>query len=1352
MRAYPNRFTFAHDTVVGEYVSFLAVRRVDDPLTSVVNGTVGNDTLVGSVGDDILNGFDGDDILEGRAGADVLNGGNGIDTVTYANAESFVRVFISGGGNPFGESVGDTYTSIENIIGSNFSDYLSGNGQNNRIYGGNGDDALYGFGGLGSTSYLYGGNGIDTLLGSLGADVMDGGEGENTVSYYLSAEGVTISLIDPSANTGWAAGDTYVNIQDVIGTNANDLIYGNNDFINQLQGQDGDDILYGVGSAYTVLIGGAGADQLHAGTGGNLIDYETATAGVTASMANPEINTGDAAGDTYFGLYGHDLAGSPYDDVLYGDDGNNNIIGDPELVVYIRSGVDRLYGNGGDDTLDGGPNGDVLDGGTGFDAAAYQISLSGVHAYLGSPGSNMGDAAGDTYVSIEALIGSNFNDVLGGDASNNSLFSYAGNDELRGEDGDDLLVGGEGADRLVGGAGTDLAVYSESTIGLNINMSSPQFSTGVALGDTYVEVEGIFGTNFADQISGNDFANILRGESGNDILGGAGGNDTLIGGAGADQMDGGAGYNIASYATADAGVRASLSNPDVNAGEAVGDTYSNIQQINGSGFADVLTGLNANGSTLRGLGGNDILYATAFGTQLNGDDGDDMLNGGFGDDVLLGGAGGDQIHGGGGTDLVSYVTSTSGVALALISGGFGGDAAGDTFSNVENVAGTHFNDTITGNGMANRLLGLSGADTLNGGDGDDLLEGGAAADILNGGAGYDYATYLEAPSGVNVSLVGGPEAGDASGDQFVSIEGVLGSAFDDRITGDSTSNTIQGFSGNDVLDGGAATDLLVGGDGDDTIIGGLGNDSLFGGSGADTFLFRSVSESFESATVASDMIEDFQTGADKIDISGFQPSSVAITQQNGLTYVVAQSASGPFTVRVNGVVAASDIVLTATGQQINGTLGSDTLIGTEGADVIVGGLGADSLTGLGGADTFRYLTIDDSTSQTLDIIQDFQTGVDRIDITALNSLSYSLIRYNGDSYMFAVTPNGFQFYTAAFGVVNGSDILFTNNHGVYMIGSEQGETLIGSANNDPIQGDGGDDILIGGVGGDAISGGAGADRFVYRSSAESVADGGRYDNLYDFETGVDAIDMTALDTSSISVIRSGGSSFVFANTPGGAFQIIAAGRDINGGDFTYGSSHGIYLVGSSGADLLRGSVKGDSFQAGDGNDLLIGGLGGDYMAGEGGADIYQYLSAAESGIGDSDRIGTFQTGVDRIDLSAVRTGGSDFFNIIYSDGGSFIFVDLGGNGANDMLIQATSIINASDVIWNSPGSALVAAARDDSAEFIAFDENVIGLPGQARAFESGSPITSIRWDEVLAPMHHNPIVSTGDIHHQDWFV
>jgi len=127
--------------------------------------------------------------------------------------------------------------------------------------------------------------------------------------------------------------------------------------------------------------------------------------------------------------------------------------------------------------------------------------------------------------------------------------------------------------------------YNDSTIGLTVSLANPGLNTGVAAGDTYANIEALGGTNFADT---------LFGDGGNNTLSGIDGDDTLIGGAGGDFLIGGNGVDVASYATAAAGVTASLFNPGSNTGDAAGDFYSSIERLTGSNFDDTLTGDNAN--------------------------------------------------------------------------------------------------------------------------------------------------------------------------------------------------------------------------------------------------------------------------------------------------------------------------------------------------------------------------------------------------------------------------------------------------------------------------------------------------------------------------------------------------------------------------------------------------------------------------------------------------------------------------------------------------------------------------------------------------------------------------------------
>src|ERR1051325_2796432 len=308
-------------------------------------------TINGSPGNDNLTGTAGDDILIGGAGADHLDGGAGEDAASYINSAIGLNIFLANdapaASAATGEAAGDTYHSIEDVIGSNFGDFIAGDNGDNKLYGMGGDDSMYGWAG---TNFFFGGDGIDNLVGGPGIDIMDGGPGEDMISYQLSPSGVTVSMLAPSINTGEAAGDRYINMENLTGSEHDDILWADNHAGVQLIGLGGNDELHG-GAAFTTFIPGAGADKIFGGAGGGIIDYEIATAGVVASLANPSVNTGDAAGDQYFGPV-HDLAGSAFVDTLIGDGNNNNMLG--------LSGNDTMMAGAGNDTLTGGAGGRPL--------------------------------------------------------------------------------------------------------------------------------------------------------------------------------------------------------------------------------------------------------------------------------------------------------------------------------------------------------------------------------------------------------------------------------------------------------------------------------------------------------------------------------------------------------------------------------------------------------------------------------------------------------------------------------------------------------------------------------------------------------------------------------------------------------------------------------------------------------------------------------------------------------------------------------------------------------------------------------------------------------------------------------
>jgi Ca2+-binding RTX toxin-like protein len=174
-----------------------------------------------------------------------------------------------------------------------------------------------------------------------------------------------------------------------------------------------------------------------------------------------------------------------------------------------------------------------------------------------------------------------------------------------------------------------------------------------------------------------------------------------------------------------------------NSGEIIGNVELGTGNDTYDGRKGTIDGLIFSG------GGNDKLYAGA---------GDDDLRGEAGNDVLIGGAGRDVLNGGTGTDRASYNSANVGVTVNLSKPSLNtGDAKGDTYSSIEELAGSYFNDNLTGNSLNNWILGSDGNDTLNGSTGNDKLTGGDGNDTFVFNTALNAATNVDTITDFNVA-------------------------------------------------------------------------------------------------------------------------------------------------------------------------------------------------------------------------------------------------------------------------------------------------------------------------------------------------------------------------------------------------------------------------------------------------------------------------------------------------------------------------------------------------------------------------------------------------------------------------
>ncbi len=564
-----------------------------------------------------------------------------------------------------------------------------------------------------------------------------------------------------------------------------------------------------------------------------------------------DLLAGTAWADTISGLAG--------DDTIYGNDGNDE--------AYGGAGADSLFGGNGNDAVSGGTGNDLVDGGAGVDNL------------VGGQG-------------VDTLYGGSGNDILLGDGQWLNQASYASG--LSGQNTTLTVINAADAPIYLQSIDTSGNAHPLATIAAGqtytfSTLSSNNYILKDAQGYFLEPITGAlgqtvtYGPNLGDVIYGGTNEDSILGQYGDDTLYGDDGNDSVEGGSGNDNVFGGLGHDSLKGDAGNDAVYGGAGNDTVSLGDG-NDSF-------GSWSSD-----ESGDDTVSGGLGNDNIVAGAGNDLIYGGDGDDYLSGATGNDILYGGLGndafgivddhqGDTIFGGenaGDFDQIIFSNhiSTSGVSVTFTgteagSYSFQNGGASGSFTEIESISTTDYNDTLNGAAATGDLRLNSGAgdDSILAGAGNDTVYFGSGNDTVFGGAGNDVIDDVSGTNQLGNDLVYGGSGNDTVWGGLGN-DSLHGDAGDDSLLGEAGDDLAYGGAGNDALDGGGENDRLYGGSGADWLYGGSGsdmlrggadNDTLAGGIGQDVFTFDSNG--------GQDFVSDFDMSlaggqtADQLDIS-----------------------------------------------------------------------------------------------------------------------------------------------------------------------------------------------------------------------------------------------------------------------------------------------------------------------------------------------------------------------------------------------------------------------------------------------------------------------------------------------------
>lgn len=1215
-----------------------------------------------TAGDDIIDGFfRPSETLDGGAGNDLLVGRNGDDTYVFARGYGHDSI------KEFG------YFYNDNTTGSQLR-YIA----NDRIN----------FVGIAS-------NEVSTKIGVGGSFIFTINNTGETLTIRPESEFTNFTSIQFSDIT-WNAAAFQARWVVAAATAGNDTIYGfvGNDIIS---GGDGNDILQGGQNTGTPQTG-PGFDTLNGGLGNDVLTIEYSDG-----------------------------------DIANGDDGDDTIIVDPS-IRFDRGRID--YPNF---VVFGSESGKV-DGGTGTDTLVLGGSLTsywnGAGYFSARPDGSYRIASSldvrnvehvrfaDGVLSFASLLaattpfrpgaveGTAGDEVMNGTAGNDALYGLAGNDMLNGLDGNDFLIGGAGTDSYNGGNGTDIVDYSYDSVGWTINLSTNQATQGTTT-ETFVSIEGAYGSAATDTITGSINA---------DILGGGGGDDTINAGDGSDFIDfegANSGFDAVSGGLGTDTLRAILRNSVIGL-----SSISGVEAITSNGFAGVYILGSAAANTLDfsavtltaidridGGAGNDIITGSSAADTILASGGDDNLSGDLGDDrfVVDGTTGGfDAISGGLGNDTIVASASNTRIGLRSVSGielitadVFSGvtisgsinadtlDLSSVTLVGITQIDGGSGNDVITGNGIANTIRGSGGDDKITAGDGDDIIQfAGTAngADVVNGGTGNDIILALANSTIIGLSSI--TEVETISGGTFTGVS-ILGSA-----NGDTLNFSTVTLAGIAVIDGGLGNDNITGNMVANVIQGSGGDDNIDAGDGNDTIQFTGTANGFDAINGGggADSVIALAAGT----IIGLRSlSGVETISGNGFATVTISGSAAGDTIDFSGVTLSgiASIAAGAGNDVITGSIANDVIFGGTENDTLGGGLGDDTLNGGAGTN-----------------ILDGGTGIDVAQYAITKASAFVVLNANGS---YTLTATGISDT-----ITNIENVNFTD--GVFAIATliSSGQTLSGTAAAETLNGSPGDDTITGLGGDDILNGNGGNDLFRVTGAADGF-------DIFDGGAGTDTITATANNAviglatvNGVEVITAGG--FTGASIVGSVANNVLnfAGTTLTGITLIDGGAGDDTITGNATANTIRGSGGNDAIDAGDGDDTIQytgSGNGFDSVNGGLGTDtIVALANATVIGLSSVNGIETITAGT-FTGVSIVGSANDDMLNfagltltaISLIDGGAgkdnitgnIAANTIRGSAGDDMIdagdgndtIQYTGTTNGFDVVNGGAGTDIISA-------------------------------------------------------------